>query len=100
MIPLFWQIAAIKELIKGKEIDLEELETRADQAQIQKVRFQWVSDRKNQRLFPLCCIDVCFVDVSTTKYWGRSCEYLQCRMRLHAGLLLEMLCEEKLSFFF
>lgn len=34
---LFWQMTAIKGLIKGTEIGLEELETRADRAQIHKV---------------------------------------------------------------
>ncbi|XWS68018.1 hypothetical protein CRYUN_Cryun04dG0054300 [Craigia yunnanensis] len=33
---VFWSMKAVEKLIKGKEIDLEELEGRADQAQIQK----------------------------------------------------------------
>lgn len=50
---LFHQMVAIEKLIKGKEIDLEEMERRADKPQIQKVHhFFFFSDKE----FDLLCV--------------------------------------------
>lgn len=49
---LFHQMVAIEKLIKGKEIDLEEMERKADKPQIQKVHQFFFSDKE----FDLLCL--------------------------------------------
>ena len=96
---------AIKKLIKGKEIDMEELIGRANQTQIQKVREIWTGNFNNILSSHLCLIISYlqhlqwFHNFSITKYLARNWVYPPWKMLLHAGLLPGMHCEIENSCF-
>lgn len=94
---------AIREIVKGKEIDLNELAGRANQAQIQKVR-HWTL--KSITCLPLdVFIDELLVNLfllsigSTTKFPPQNWLLAQLQMLLHVELLLVMLCKSKNTFY-
>lgn len=85
---------SVEELINGKEIDLEELGGRADNAQIQKVCVCYLSVSFHS--FKMVFVVVITNELkfsSTIRYPAWSWGYPHLQMLLHAGSLPAMPCE-------